>query len=156
MKYKQTIGKSIMQHLIFKSRKLLAIAIMTATCASVAAEGKIPKQLITTPPTEHSGLAVSGKNALKLGKQIPAFKGYQVRVRTVTMEPGGIVKNHGHKSRPGAFYVVKGQVTEIRGDKREKITSGQAVLESYDTEHWVMNNSGQEAVLFVFDIVPVE
>lgn len=122
----------------------------------LAGDKTIPGHLVKTPPTEHSGLTVSGKNALELGKQIPALDGYQVRVRTVTMAPGGIVKDHGHKSRPGAFYVVKGNVTEIRGDKRAQITPGQVVLENYGTQHWVINNSKEDAVLFVFDIVPTQ
>ncbi len=145
-----------MQNFISKTRYLLAMAMMTVTCSTFAHEGKIPQKLLDNPPTEHSGLSVTGKNALKLGKQIPELNGYQVRVRTVTMEPGAIVKNHGHKSRPGAFYVIKGEVAEIRGDKYEDIEEGQTIIEDYNTEHWVINNNKKEAVLFVFDIVPVE
>lgn len=145
-----------MQHFISKTRHLLAIATMVISSTALAHEGEISKQLLSSPPTEHKGISVSGKDALALGKQIAALAGYQVRVRTVTMEPGGIAKNHGHKTRPGAFYVVKGSVTDVRGHEKTKITAGQAVLEDYDTEHWVINNTKKEAILFVFDIVPVE
>lgn len=142
-----------MKHSIFKSLSVIAITLAAVT--AVAGEGKVHEKHLT-PPTEHSGLTVTGKDSLELGKQIPQLKGFQYRVRTVTMDVGGVVKNHGHKTRPGAFYVVKGNITEIRGDKRTHISAGQVVLESHDTEHWVINNSKEKAVLFVFDIVPVE
>lgn len=140
----------------FKVKGLLAIPLLAIAGFSYAHVDDIPHHLFDNPPTEHSGLSVSGKDALELGEQIPALEGYQVRVRTVTMEPGGLVKKHGHETRPGAFYLIKGHVTDIRGDQKIKVKPGQVILEDHDTDHWVINNGKEDAVLFVFDIVPVK
>ncbi|MQQ08936.1 cupin domain-containing protein [Epibacterium sp. SM1979] len=107
-------------------------------------------------PTEHKGVSVFGKDALELGAQIPAMEGFQVRVRQVKVEPGGIVANHDHSTRPGAYYVISGDgVTEHRGNEKFNVPAGTAVLESQDVDHWISNDGG-EAHFFVFDIVPVE
>ncbi|MBT8154201.1 cupin domain-containing protein [Epibacterium ulvae] len=124
-----------------------AVLLMTATLA--LAHDK-------TAPTEHKGVSVFGKAELALGAQIPAMEGYQVRIRQVTVEPGGIVASHDHGTRPGAYFVVSGDgVTEHRGDEKIHVAPGTAVLESKDVDHWITNDGG-EAHFFVFDIVPVE
>lgn len=111
------------------------------------------------PPTEHQGVSVYGRAALELGAQIPAMEGYQLRVRQVVVETGGVVAFHSHDTRPGAYYVVKGNaVREFQGadDETGRIVSpGQAVLEDQGTDHWI-KNEGDEAIFFVLDIVPVE
>lgn len=125
-----------------------AAALILSTSAALATDA--------AAPTENKGLTVFAKDAFELGAQIPAMEGYQVRVRQVTMAPGGVVAAHGHESRPGAFFVVSGDgVTEHRGESKTLVAPGTAVLESKDVDHWVVNH-GDEAHLFVFDIVPVE
>ncbi|SCZ62118.1 Cupin domain protein [Epibacterium ulvae] len=108
-------------------------------------------------PTEHKGVSVSDRNALELGAQIPAMEGFQVRIRTVTVEPGGIVAAHDHSTRPGAYFVVRGDgINEYRADgTKVLVPAGTAVLEGREVDHWIVNEGG-EAVFFVFDIVPVE
>ncbi len=123
------------------------IAILSTANYGVAAER----------PTEHKGVSVSGKASLPLGAQIPAMEGYEVRIRQVTVEPGGAVKAHAHDTRPGAFFVIRGDsVVEHRADGTKNIVApGTAVLESADVDHWIINE-GSEAAFFVFDIVPIE
>ncbi len=142
--------------LLSKISSLLVMSLFAITCVAHAGADKIPQSLLKSPPSEHSGLKVFGKHALKLSEQIPALEGYQLRVRSVTMEPGGLVKNHGHETRPGSFYVIKGNVIDVQGDKQQKMGPGDLIVEDHDTEHWVINNSKEEALLFVLDIVPVE
>lgn len=112
--------------------------------------------LADQPPTKNSGVSITGAASLPLGAQIPAMKGFQIRVRQVALEPGGIIANHGHATRPGAFHVISGdRLVEFRGGARVVISPGTTVLESAEVEHWVVNEGGA-ASLFVFDIVPVE
>jgi quercetin dioxygenase-like cupin family protein len=127
--------------------KIAAIGLLALT-TSVAAEKR---------PTEHAGLTVDNRDAFELAAQIPVMDGYQVRVRQVTMEPGGVVAAHDHKTRPGGFFVVRGsKVVEYRSDGSSAVIApGTSVLETIDVDHWVINE-GTEAHLFVFDIVPVE
>lgn len=107
-------------------------------------------------PQEHKGVSVSDRAALALGDQIPAMDGYQVRVRKVVVEPGGVVKQHDHKTRPGAYFVIRGDgVAEYRDGKKTIVPAGMAVLEGQSVDHWIINE-GSEAEFFVFDIVPVD
>ena len=130
----------------------MKLFIPTLAAALVSATVTLAEQA----PTEHQGVSVSGRGALELGAQIPEMEGFQVRIRQVTVEPGGVVAVHGHEHRPGAFFVVSGDgVMEIRGKEKHHITPGTAVLESKEVHHWV-KNEGDQAHLFVFDIVPVE
>lgn len=130
----------------------MKLFIPTLAAALVSATVSLAEQA----PTENAGLTVSGQDALPLGAQIPEMEGFQVRIRQVTMEPGAVVAVHEHGHRPGAFFVVSGDgVIEIRGDEKHHIAPGTAVLESKEVHHWV-KNEGDEAHLFVFDIVPVE
>lgn len=106
-------------------------------------------------PKEHKGVSVSDRAALELGAQIPAMAGFQVRVRKVVVEPGGVVKQHDHSTRPGAYYVIRGDgVAEYRDGKKTIVPKGTAVLEDASVDHWIINEGG-EAEFFVFDIVPV-
>ena len=108
-------------------------------------------------PTEHKGVSVSDKAALALGAQIPAMEGFQVRVRKVVVEPGGVVAAHDHSTRPGAYFVIRGDgVTEFRSDGSKRVVpAGTAVLEDKGVDHWIINK-GSEAEFFVFDIVATE
>ncbi|MQY43915.1 cupin domain-containing protein [Epibacterium sp. SM1969] len=130
-------------------KTILKTAALLATLATAAVAHE--------PPSEHKGVSVFGKAALELGTQIPAMEGYKVQIRSVVVETGGIVKFHTHDTRPGAFYVAKGDgVREFQGadDKVGRIIkAGEAVLEDHDTDHWLKNEGG-EALFFVFDIVP--
>lgn len=127
--------------------KLTAIGLLAMTTA-VAANDR---------PTEHVGLSVHDRDAFELAAQIPVMDGFQVRIRQVTMAPDGVVAAHDHKTRPGGFFVASGDnVVEYKSDGSSKrIAPGTAVLETVDVDHWVINK-GTEALLFVFDIVPVE
>lgn len=128
-----------------------------ATMFSVAA--LCATATLADPPSDHKGVSVFGKASLALGDQIPAMKGFEVRVRSVVVEPQGIVKFHSHDTRPGGFYVIRGDgVREYQSadDKVGRIVkAGTSVLEDMGTSHWIKNEGG-EAEFFVFDIVPIK
>ncbi len=132
--------------------KQIAIALIATSLTTTIALSHDKKR-----PTEHKGVSVSDRDALQLGAQIPAMDGFQVRVRKVVVEPGGVVKAHDHSTRPGGFFVIRGDgVAEYRADGSKKIVpAGSAVLEHKKVDHWIINE-GSEAEFFVFDIVSVE
>lgn len=134
---------------MIKSIAVVLVAVSLTATAALAHDGK--------RPTEHKGVSVSDRDTLQLGAQIPAMDGFQVRVRKVVVEPGGVVKAHDHSTRPGGFFVVRGDgVAEYRADGSKTIvTAGSAVLEHKEVDHWIINE-GSEAEFFVFDIVPIE
>src|SRR5208282_624859 len=67
-------------------------------------------------PTETKGITITPLSAVDLGPEIPGMQGRQLRLRMLTIEPGGILAVHSHKNRPGAAYVLKGTIMEHRGD----------------------------------------
>lgn len=107
-------------------------------------------------PTEHKGVSVFGRDALELGAQIPAMEGFQLRIRQVKLAPGGVVARHDHTTRPGAYFVIKGEgVIDVQGEVETPVPVGTAIMESQGVDHWV-KNTGKEAHFFVLDIVPVD
>ena len=51
-------------------------------------------------PQETKGLSVDSKDVLGIAPQIPELKGYVLRIRKMTMEPGGVIAHHTHANRP--------------------------------------------------------
>ncbi len=105
-----------------------------------------------TAPTENKGLTITPISALDLGPEIPGMQGRQLRLRMLTFEPGGFVAVHSHKDRPGAVYVLKGTVTDHRGDGAKEYGAGENWSEDRNVTHWVENKGTSPAVLIAVDI----
>ncbi len=103
-------------------------------------------------PTESRGIAITPLSAVDLGPEIPGMQGRQLRLRMLTIEPGGVLAVHSHKDRPGAAYVLKGTIMEHRGDVAKEYGAGQTWAEDRNTLHWVENTGTSPAVLIVTDI----
>ena len=59
-----------------------------------------------TPPTENKGVSVKSVGAMDLGGEIDGLSGRQLRMRYITMEPGGHFAVHNHKDRPTLEYIL--------------------------------------------------
>lgn len=100
-------------------------------------------------PTERVG--VSGKElaAIKLPPGFDTSKGRTLRMREVTIMPGGTLPMHGHTERPSVSYVLKGTLTEwIDGEAESRtIAAGQ----SYAThlKGHALQNRGEVPVTFI-------
>lgn len=76
---------------------------------------------------ETKGVVVKHLAALDLGPEIEGMAGRQLRMRMVTIEPGGVFGPvHDHKDRPGMVYILQGTIT----DHRNGVATGMA-LPSY-------------------------
>ena len=72
---------------------------------------------------ETKGIAVELLAALDLGPELEGMAGCQLRMRMVTIEPGGVFGPiHDHKGRPGMVYVLQGTIT----DHRKRLCGGPA------------------------------
>jgi quercetin dioxygenase-like cupin family protein len=100
-------------------------------------------------PTENKGVNITLLNAIDLGPEIP---GRQLRMRMITVEPGGVIAVHSHKDRPGTAYVLQGTVMEHRGDVAKEYGAGGNWAEGGDATHWVENKGTSPAVLIAVDI----
>ena len=106
-----------------------------------------------TAPTENKGLKVSPPTMLDLGQEVEGVEGRQLRMRVVTLEPGGVVGVHSHKGRPAVAYVVQGTLTEHReggGDHDRR--QGESWTEGKEVVHWAENKGDQPVVVVAVDV----
>lgn len=86
---------------------------------------------------------------MDLGTEIPGMEGGQLRLRLLTIEPGGHIKVHSHKNRPATFYVIQGETTITYADGMVKhFPAGSMGFADKETVHWHKNNE-QELLIFV-------
>jgi quercetin dioxygenase-like cupin family protein len=103
-------------------------------------------------PTETKGINVKLLEAVDLGPQFAAMAGRQLRLRIITVEPGGVLGVHEHKDRPAVDYVVQGEVVDHRGSAAKAYGPGTSIAEDKDTVHWVDNKGTAQAILISADI----
>ncbi len=127
---------------------LMGVLLLAISQTAAAQEAK---------PQETKGVSVDSTDVLGAAPQIPELKGYALRMRKITMEPGAVIAHHSHANRPVTAYVVSGEITEVRDDVPE-ITRGpgEQWVEGADVAHWVTNRGQVPTVLIVVDIVPEE
>ena len=64
---------------------------------------------------ETNGVTVKLLSTVDLGPEIEGMEGRQLRMRMVTIEPGGVFGPiHNHKDRPGTVYILQGTITDHR------------------------------------------
>jgi len=104
-------------------------------------------------PTENKGVKVGAPTFIDLGNEIDSVTGRQLRMRVVTLEPGGVVALHSHKGRPAVAYTVQGTLTEHleNGDVHER-QQGESWTEDRNTNHWAENKSDQPVVVVAVDV----
>ncbi len=124
---------------------LMGVLLLAISQTAAAQEAK---------PQETKGVSVDTTDVLGLAPQIPDLKGFVLRIRKVTMEPGAVIAHHSHANRPVAAYVVSGVFTEVVDDSPE-ITRGpgeQWVVGA--VAHWEANRGQVPTVLIAVDVVP--
>ena len=104
-------------------------------------------------PTESKGVKFSAATALDLGQEIDGVGGRQLRLRVVTLDPGGVVALHTHKGRPAVAYVVQGTLIEHReGSSAREWHQGESWTEGKDTTHWAENKGAEPVVVVAVDV----
>ncbi|HLJ65238.1 MAG TPA: cupin domain-containing protein, partial [Stellaceae bacterium] len=91
----------------------------------------------------------------ELGKQgLDDFPQRHMRMRQITIEPGGHVAMHSHRERPALSYVLKGQVTEHRVGAPDRVYQpGEVLSEPTSVDHWAENKGSDPAVIISVDLV---
>jgi quercetin dioxygenase-like cupin family protein len=92
-----------------------------------------------------------------LGPEIEGLAGRQLRMRMVTIEPGGVFGPlHDHKDRPGIVYVLQGTITDHRNGAAKDYGPGVGWPEDRNTTHWLENRGRIPAIEISVDIVRQE
>ena len=105
-------------------------------------------------PPETRGVAVELLATVDLGPEIPGMAGRQLRMRSVTIAPGGVFgPAHDHRGRPGTVYVLQGTITDHREGIATDYGPGVGWPEDRNTVHWLENRGSVPAVEISVDVV---
>jgi quercetin dioxygenase-like cupin family protein len=148
---------------------LLATVLLPNACfASGATPDLIQAPIAVVPAHEHVDspsrskvtqgvLAVKRLGGEPLGKDFIALKGRELRLRELTIAPGGTIALHQHDQRPGVAYILDGKMTELRGPgfSPRVLGPGEVAFEGSGVVHWWRNDGTKPARALVVDIVPL-
>ena len=104
-------------------------------------------------PTETKGVSAIALRSLDLSDEVDSVRGRPLRMRKVTLQPGGIIGLHNHVGRPAVSYILEGEVVYHQEGKPDVfLTSGQGFAEGKATTHWAENRGRVPAVWIAVDI----
>ena len=100
------------------------------------------------------GVTVEAMGTVDLTNEIEGLEGRQLRMRKVTIAPGGVFGPvHDHKGRPGTVYIMQGTITDHRNGIATDYGPGLGWPEDRSTTHWLENRGDVPAVEISVDIV---
>jgi quercetin dioxygenase-like cupin family protein len=109
------------------------------------------------PAPETKGVADEVLATVDLGPEIEGMAGRQLRMRMMTIEPGGVYGPiHDHKDRPGVVYILEGTITDHRDGIATDYGPGLGWPEDRNTTHWLEHRGTSRAVEISVDIVRQE
>lgn len=105
------------------------------------------------PPTVNKGINATLSTTLDVSRDFDNLEGRQLRLRLVTIEPGGQVAIHSHKGRPAVAQILSGTLTEHRDAGWVAVRRpGDAWSEGGDVTHWAENLGSENAVVLTADL----
>lgn len=108
-------------------------------------------------PPETRGVTVEALATVDLGPEIDGMAGRRLRMRMVTIEPGGVYGPvHDHVDGPGLVYVLQGTITDHRDGVATEYGHGVGRPENRNTVHWLENRGATQAVEISVDSVRAE
>ena len=104
-------------------------------------------------PKGNKGLKSSKATAVELGPEFSGMEGRQLRLRILTIEPGGYIGMHSHKDRPSTVYFMQGTDTVTRDDgTSHTFHAGDTTGEPGTTVHWHRNDGKDDVILITTDV----
>ena len=105
------------------------------------------------PPSETKGQSVVLLQSIGLAEEIDSVIGRPLRLRKITLEPGGVIGLHSHEDRPTVSYFLQGEAIFHQADKPDLvIRAGEGFAEGKATTHWVENRGSIAAVWIAADV----
>src|SRR5689334_25428217 len=124
-------------------RSIACTVLMSAAALSCGAANAVEAS------KDNKGFTTSKTTVVELGPEIEGMNGRQLRLRVLTIEPGGHIGLHSHKDRPAVVYLLQGTDTVILEDGTAKtLHPGDTSTAMKDTTHW-HRNDGNDAVLLI-------
>jgi quercetin dioxygenase-like cupin family protein len=105
------------------------------------------------PPAQNVGQTEELLRSLDLSNELESTKGRTLRMRKVTLAPGGVLGLHNHVDRPAITYLLQGEVTYHQDGKPDQsVKPGGGFAEGRATTHWAENTGKTPAVWVAVDI----
>lgn len=106
-----------------------------------------------SPPTESKGVKMGAPTFIDLTNEIDSVAGRQLRLRVITIEPGGVVALHSHNGRPAVAYTLQGTLTEhVENGGVHEREQGESWSEGKNITHWSENKGDKPVVLIAVDV----
>lgn len=104
-------------------------------------------------PKGNKGFTASKTTTVELGPEIDGMAGRQLRMRVLTIEPGGYIGIHSHKDRPAVVYFMQGTDEVGLADGTTKILHpGDTSVATSNTTHYHRNVGKDNVVLIAVDV----
>lgn len=104
-------------------------------------------------PKDNKGFTSSKTTVVELGPEIDGMAGRQLRLRVLTIRPGGHIGLHSHKDRPAVVYFIQGTDVVTNADGSSKtFHAGDTSVATKDTTHWHRNDGKDDVVLIAVDV----
>ena len=144
-----------------KTRSIVPIALFAALCAAGLAHagecpaGKTAANALAQAPGAPVGVTDTELSAIDLAKENVKLDQRRLRLRHMTILPGGIVPLHSHEDRPALIMVNSGEIVENSSKCSVPILhkAGDIAREYLGTKHWWKNSGSVAVELTIADIV---
>ena len=91
--------------------------------------------------------------SLDLTNELESAKGRPLRMRRVTLQPGGVLALHNHVDRPAITYLLQGQMTYRQEGMPDRVVNpGGGFAEGRVNTHWAESTGNVPAVWIAVDI----
>ena len=142
-----------------KSFRLMATA-AALTMAGLAHAGVCPADKVAAndlpgAATAPVGVVDTELASIDLAKENVKLDQRRLRLRQMTIAPGGVVPMHSHEDRPALIMVNSGEIYEYNSKCSVPILhkAGEVAREFMGTKHWWKNTGSQAVNLTIGDIV---
>jgi quercetin dioxygenase-like cupin family protein len=152
LRYKKILSKN--KRNIAISLDVIWLILMRSFSFGLRMKRKVNKMSNEETVPETRGVTVKLLATTDLGHEIEGMQGRQLRMRMVTIEPGGVFGPiHDHKERPGIVYILQGTITDHRNGVATDYGPGLGWPEDRNTLHWLENKGTIPAVEISVDII---
>lgn len=144
---------AVTNKLVRRNKMVRRLAISAVLAISVISGAQIANSE-DTAPTGNKGFTASKTTVVDLGPEIEGMAGRQLRMRVLTIEPGGYIGLHSHEDRPAVVYFMQGtdEVGLADGSKRKIMHPGDTSTATKDTTHYHRNIGNDDVVLIAVDV----
>ena len=134
-------------------RQVLQLVRMSVLPEAGAGRAADPAPDLASLPTQRIGISGNVVAKLDLPTDFDVGKGRVLRMREVTIAPGGFLPMHSHADRPAVAYVLQGTMTEYLAGEPEPVvlTPGQAYA-THRQPHALLNRGDVPVVFLEIDL----